>query len=198
MRQRTDQTQQQVRETSILYELLRYANTHECSEELLRGGADTTLRVFASWGVKACALLFLDEHETLTTMADASSSNEPLTFSSDERLLAVASMTEGRIKEKRSAPPPDSQDAEHNIHYYATMKPVTIVRFIPFQTERDTFGLLCLRMEHPVPWFADVPGMEKDRARPESRVAFFWTYLEQVTSLIERAFLRSGDVLRSE
>lgn len=198
MRQRTDQAQQQVRETRILYELLRFANTHERSEELLRMIAYTTVRVFASWGVRACALLFLDEHETLTTMADASSSNEPLTFSSDERMLVTAAMIEGRIKEKRSAPPPDSQDAEHNIHYYTTMKPVTILRFIPLQTERDTFGVLCLRMEHPVPWFADVSHMEKGRARSESRAAFFWTYLEQVTSLIERAFLRSGAVLRSE
>jgi hypothetical protein len=198
MRKRTDQAQQQVRETSILYELLRYANTHERSEELLRVVAYTTVRVFASWGVRACALLFLDEHETLTTMADASSSNEPLTFSFDERMVAIATMTEGRIKEKRSAPPPDIRDAEHNIHYYASLGPVTILRFIPLQTERDTFGVLCLRMEHPVPWFADVSRMEKDRARPESRAAFFWTYLEQVTSLIERAFLRSDAVLRNE
>ena len=198
MRQRTDQAQQQVRETSILYELLRYANTHERSEELLRVVAYTTVRVFASWGVRACALLFLDEHETLTTMADASSSNEPLTFSTDERMLASTTMIEGRIKEKRSAPPPDSQDAEHNIHYYATMKPVIIVRFIPLQTESHTFGVLCLRLEHPVPWFVDVSRMEHERARPESRAAFFWTYLEQVTSLIERAFLRSGAVLRNE
>jgi hypothetical protein len=29
-------------------------------------------------------------------------------------------------------------------------------------------------------------------ARPGSRVAFFWTYLEQVTSLIDRALLRSS------
>ena len=98
MRQRTDQAQQQVSETSILYELLRYANTHERSEELLRVVAYTTVRVFASWGVRACALLFLDEHETVTTMADASSSNEPLTFSSDERMLASTTMIEGRIK----------------------------------------------------------------------------------------------------
>ena len=151
----------------------RYANTHERSEELLRVVAYTTVRVFASWGVRACALLFLDEHEMLTTLADTSSSNEPFTFSTDERMLASATMTEGRIKEKRSAPPPDSQDTEHNIHYYATIKPVTIVRFIPLQTESHTFGVLCLRIEHPVPWFADVPGMEKDRARPESRAAFF-------------------------
>jgi hypothetical protein len=198
MRQRTAQAQRQERETRILYELLRYANTHEQLEELLSVVAYTTVRVFASWGVRACALLFLDEHETLTTMADASSSNEPLTLSSDELMLAFATMTEGRIREKRSAPPPDIRDAEHNIHYYATMKPVTIMRFIPLQTELDTFGVLCLRLEHPVSWFADMSRMEKDRARPESHAAFFWVYLEQVTSLIERAFLRSGAVLRNE
>jgi hypothetical protein len=159
--------------------------------------AYTTVRVFTSWGVRACALLFLDEHETLTSLADTSSSNEPFTLSSDELILATATMTEGRIKEKRSTSPPDSQDAEHNINYYATIKPVTILRFIPLQTERDTFGVLCLRIEHPVPWFADVSRMEKD-ARPESRAAFFGTYLEQVTSLIERAFLRSAALPGSE
>jgi two-component system sensor histidine kinase KdpD len=198
MRQRTAQARRQERETRILYELLRYANTHEQLEELLNMVAYTTVRVFASWGVRACALLFLDEHETLTTMADASSSNEPLTLSSDELMLAFATMTEGRIREKRSAPPPDIRDAEHNIHYYATIKPVTIMRFIPLQTELDTFGVLCLRLEHPVPWFADMSRMEKDRARPESHAAFFWVYLEQVTSLIERAYLRSGAMLRNE
>jgi hypothetical protein len=143
-------------------------------------------------------LLFLDEHETLTTLADTSSSNELFTLSADELMLATATMREGRIKEKRSAPPPDIQDTEHNIHYYSTIRPVTFLRFIPLQTESHTFGVLCLRLEHPVPWFADVSRMEKERARPESRTAFFWTYLEQVTSLIERAFLRSGAVLRSE
>jgi K+-sensing histidine kinase KdpD len=198
MRKRTDQAQRQVREIRILYELLRFSNTHERLEELLRVVAYTTVRVFTSWGVRACALLFLDEHETLSTLADTSSSNEPFTLSSDELILATATMTEGRIKEKRSAPPPDIRDAEHNINYYATIRPVTILRFIPLQTELDTFGVLCLRIEHPVPWFADVSRMEKDRVRPESRAAFFWTYLEQVTSLIERAFLRSAALLRKE
>jgi two-component system sensor histidine kinase KdpD len=198
MRKRTDQAQRQVREIRILYELLRFSNTHERLEELLSVVAYTTVRVFTSWGVKACALMFLDEHETLTTLADTSSSNEPFTLSSDELMLATATMTEGRIKEKRTVPPPDIQDAEHNINYYATIKPVTILRFIPLQTELDTLGVLCLRIQHPAPWFADVSRIEKDRARPESRAAFFWTYLEQVTSLIERAFLRSGAVLRNE
>jgi two-component system sensor histidine kinase KdpD len=198
MRERTDQAQRQVRETRILYELLRFANTHERLEELLSVVAYTTVRVFSSWGVRACALLFLDEHETLTTMADTSSSNEPFTLSADELILATATMTEGRIKEKRSAPPPDIQDSEHHINYYATIRPVTILRFVPLQAELHTFGVLCLRIQHPVPWFADVSRMEKDRARPGSRAAFFWTYLEQVTSLIERAFLRSAALQGSE
>src|SRR6266566_2022510 len=95
MRNRTDQAQQQVRETRILYELLRFSNTHERLEELLSVVAYTTVRAFSSWGVRACALLFLDEHETLTTMADTSSSTEPFTLSPDEFILATTTMTEG-------------------------------------------------------------------------------------------------------
>jgi two-component system sensor histidine kinase KdpD len=200
MRKRTDQAQQQVREARILYELLRFANTHERLDDLLSVVAYSTVRVFAPWGVSACALLFLNERGTLTTLADASSSNEPFTLSSDELALVTATMTQGRIQEKRSAPPPDKQDSEHKINYYATVGPVTILRYIPLQTDQQVFGVLCLRIQHPVPWFADVARMEKDKdpARPGSRAAFFWTYLEQVTSLIERALLRSTDLTRNE
>ena len=60
MRKRTDQAQRQVRETRILYELLQFSNTHERLEELLSVVAYTTVRVFTPWGVRACALLFLD------------------------------------------------------------------------------------------------------------------------------------------
>ncbi|HYX50916.1 MAG TPA: DUF4118 domain-containing protein [Ktedonobacteraceae bacterium] len=48
MRQRTAQAQRQERETRILYELLRYANTHERLEELLNVIAFATVRVFES------------------------------------------------------------------------------------------------------------------------------------------------------
>lgn len=192
MRQRTAQAQRQERETRILYELLRFANTHEHLEELLSVVAFSTVRVFAPWGVYACALLLPDAHGTLTKPADASPSHEPFTLSSDELALATATMTQGRIQEKRSAPLPDRQDSEHNITYYATIGPVTILRLIPFQTNQQVFGVLCLRIQHPAPWFASVARMEEERARPWSRAAFFWTYLEQVTSLIERARLRAA------
>ena len=59
MRKRTDQARRQVREIRILYELLRFSNTHERLEELLSVVAYTTVRVFTSWGVKECALLLL-------------------------------------------------------------------------------------------------------------------------------------------
>lgn len=198
MRQRTAQAQRQERETRILYELLRYANTHERLDELLSVVAFSTVRVFAPWGVSACALLLPDEQGTLTLLADILPSHEPFTLSPDELALVTTTMTQNSIQEKRSAPPPDEQDSEHHINYYATIGPVTILRLIPLQTDQQVFGVLCLRIQHPVPWFADVARMEKDRARPASRVAFFWTYLEQVTSLIERALLRSAVLPRSE
>ena len=192
MRQRTAQAQRQERETRILYELLRFANTHEPLEEQLSVVAVATLHVFAPWGACACALLLPDAQETLTILANASPSDEPFTLSSEELALATATMTQGRIQEKRYAPAPDEQDPERKITYYASIGPVTILRLIPLQTDQQVLGVLCLRIQHPVPWFASVVRLEEERTRPGSRATFFWTYLEEVTSLIERALLRSA------
>lgn len=160
--------------------------------------AFSTLRVFAPWGVSACAILLPDERGTLTMLADTLPSHEPFTLSSDELALVTTTMTQGRIQEKRSAPPPEIRDSEHHVDYYATIGPVTILRLTPLQTDQHVFGVLCLRIQHPVSWFADVARMEQERSRPSSRVAFFWTFLEQVTSLIERALLRSTALSRND
>ena len=153
--------------------------------------AFSTVRVFEAWGAGACAILLPNEQGTLTMLAYSLPLHEPFTLSTDELALVATTMTLGRIQEKRSAPPPDIRDFEHHVNYYAAIGPVTILRLIPLQTDQQVFGVLCLRIQHPVSWFADVAHMEKDRPRPGSRVAFFRTYLEQVTSLIERALLRS-------
>jgi hypothetical protein len=192
MRQRTAQARRQEREARILYELLRYANTHEQLEDLLNVVAYATVRVFEPWGVSACAILLPDARGTLTMLADTLPSHEQFTLSSDELALVTTTMTQGRIQEKRSAPPADMRDSEHHIHYYASIGPVTILRLIPLKTDQRVFGVICLRIQHPASWFVDVERMEKDRLQPGSRVAFFWTYLEQVTSLIERAILRTA------
>ena len=194
MRQRTEQARRQERETRILYELLRYANTHEQLEELLNVVAFATMRVFEPWGVSACAIYLPDEHGTLSMMADTLLSQEPFAISPQELELVTTTMEQGRIQEKRSAPPPDIRDSEHNVQYYASIGPVTILRFIPLQTDQRVFGVMCLRIQHPVSWFTDVTHMEEERPRQGSRITFFWTYLEQVTSLIERALLRSTAV----
>ena len=191
MRERTTRARRQERETRILYELLRYANTHESLEELLSMVVYSTVRVFEPWGVSACAILLPDEQGNLTMLADSLPSYETFNLSTDELALVTTTMTQGRIQEKRSAPSPDMLDVEHRVQYYATIGPVTILRLVPLQTDQHVFGVLCLRIQLPVSWFADVAQMEHDRSRPDSRVAFFWTYLEQVTSLIERALLRS-------
>ena len=125
-------------------------------------------------------------------LADTLPSHKPFTLSSDELALVTTTMTHGQIQEKRSAPPPDMRDSEHNVHYYATLGPVTVLRIIPLLTDQHVFGVMCLRIQHPVSWFADVAHLKKDQPRLGSHVGFFWTYLEQVTSLIERAILRSA------
>lgn len=149
MRQRSEQARRQERETRILYELLRFANTHEQLEELLHVIAYATVRVFEPWGVSACAILLPDEQGTFTMLADTMPSQEPFTLSSDELALVSTTVAQGHIREKRSAPPPDMQDSEHHVRYYATLGPVTILRLIPLQTDQHVFGVMCLRIQHP-------------------------------------------------
>jgi K+-sensing histidine kinase KdpD len=103
MRQRTAQARRQERESKILYELLRYANTHEQLEELLGMVAFSTVRVFGPWGVSTCAILLPDEQGTMTMQADRLPAHEPFILSSDELALVTTTMAQGRIQEKRSA-----------------------------------------------------------------------------------------------
>jgi two-component system sensor histidine kinase KdpD len=186
------------REARILYELLRFANTHELLDELLNMIVFSTVHIFASWGVRAGAVLLPDTQGNLQILADSLHSDERFALSDDELALATSTMTDGRVQEKRYAPPPDEHDSEHKIMHYNTIGLVSILRFIPLQKEQHVSGVLCLSIQRPVPWFANVARMEEDRARPTSRGAFFWIYREQVSTLIERALLRSAVHIRHE
>jgi hypothetical protein len=57
----------------ILYELLRYANTHESLEELLSVVAFSTLRVFEPWGVSAWRKIGLAQSLALDSSGHTSS-----------------------------------------------------------------------------------------------------------------------------
>ena len=57
LRERTALARRRERESKILYELIRLANSQELFEEQLGIVVESIVRVFAAWGVRDCALL---------------------------------------------------------------------------------------------------------------------------------------------
>jgi hypothetical protein len=123
-------------------------------------------------------------------MIDPSSGNAGFALSDEEHMLALKALSQGNILEQRYAPRPDKQDPLNRITRYTGMGPVDIVRMFPLKADGEVFGVLCLRVTNPVPWFASATQMQEKGMRSDARTAFFWTFLEQATSILERARLR--------
>ena len=189
MRQRTAVARLREREARILYELIRLTNSHERFEDRLEIIVLSFLRVFASWGIYSCALLLPDAHGSLTQLLDVSPDPSGFLLTDEERLLALKAMLQGIVIEQRYAPRPAEQDMLNRIALYTRIGSVDILRLLPLKTDDRVYAVLCLRVTNPVSWFANAKRMQEEH--PDARVAFFWTFLEQATSLLERAQLRS-------
>lgn len=198
LRERTALARRRERESKILYELIRLANSQELFEEQLGIVVESIVRVFAAWGVRDCALLLPGPDETLTLPAQATIGSREIVLSQEEQAMAVSALTQGRMMEKRTTPPPDYRDSVSHISQYSNIGPVTTLRFIPLKTADQVLGVLALHIQHPVPWFTTIERMQQEQARSNSRIDFFWTFLEQATSILERARLRSAVASRNE
>lgn len=191
LRQRTAQAQRRERESRILYELIRITNSHERFEDQIQSFGEAIVRVFTSWGVRTCMVLLVDEHGTLTQPVEASLLREGITLSPEDETMARAALKMGRMMEKRLAPQPDYHDEANRVSYFSTVGPITILRFIPLTSRDIVLGVLCLRIQKPVSWFESVDRIQQEQAHSNSRIDFFWTFLEQGASILERARLRS-------
>jgi two-component system sensor histidine kinase KdpD len=192
LRERTALARRRERETKILYELIRLANSSERFEEQLGIVVESIVRVFAAWGVVDCALLLPGPDATLTLAAQATVDSHEMILSQQEQAMAVSTLTQGRMMEQRTAPSPDARDSASHISQYSTIGPVTTLRFIPLKSADQVLGVLALHIHHPVPWFSTIERMQQEQARSNSRIEFFWTFLEQATSILERAHLRES------
>ncbi|GCF06906.1 DUF4118 domain-containing protein [Dictyobacter arantiisoli] len=190
LRQSTALARVREREARILYELIRLTNSHEARNDQLEIIALAFTRVFAAWGVRHCAILLPDEQGALKQLVTTALANE-FTLDYEERLLAVTAMVQGKMLEKRFAATPDELDSGSHMRLYKKVRPITILRFLPLKADEQTFGVLCLHITDPAPWFDSTERMEADLTHSISRLSFFWTFVEQVSSLLERAHLRS-------
>jgi K+-sensing histidine kinase KdpD len=188
-RQSVEQARLREREARILYEAGRVINITGRLDEQLDSIALALVRVFSPWGVRECALLLPDEHGTLSIQADAPIRIERFTLSPEEMEAAQEVMVQGKIKEmSQASSAAQSASAGRN----------SMLRLIPLKADEEVLGLLCLRIEHGVSWFASKERMQEELEQPTDQAIFFWTFLDEAIRVIEQARLRARTIANNE
>jgi GAF domain len=140
------------------------------------------VRVFSPWGVHECALLLPEQDGTLSIRADAPIRVESFTLTPEEMVVAKQVFAEGKIREVRT----DSHSA--------STESKSVLRLVPLKAENEVLGLLCLRIEHGVSWFANSQRMQEELEQPTDQAIFFLTFLDQVVRVIELARLHARPI----
>ena len=188
-RQSVEQARLREREARILYEAGRVIISTDRLDEQLDSIVLALVRVFSPWGVRECALLLPDGNGTLSIQADAPIRIEPFTLSPDEMVAAREVMAQGKMREMSqvsSAPQPASSGQN------------PLLRLIPLKAGNGVLGVLCLRIEDGVSWFASKQRMQEELEQPTDQATFFWTFLDQVILVVERARLRARTISDNE
>ncbi|HEY6285382.1 MAG TPA: hypothetical protein VIX20_06950, partial [Ktedonobacteraceae bacterium] len=188
-RQSAEQARLREREARILYEAGRVINMTDRLDEQLDSIALAFVRVFSPWGVRECALLLPDKDGTLTIRADAPIRVENFTLSPEEMVVAREVFVLGKIKEISETSPATQP---------VSARSASTLRLIPLKAENEVLGLLCLRIEHGISWFASKERMQEELEQPTDQAIFFWTFLDQAIRVIEQARLRARTIPNNE
>jgi two-component system sensor histidine kinase KdpD len=197
LRERAEQASRRERETRILYDLVRVTNREAEPERQLHTIAQAIADVFSSWGVRDCAILQPDATGNLQVQASAYQPAEQITLSSDEKSIASMVMAHGRsmgLYEDDSRASSTFARVAQRIIVHSTAAGRAVhgsLRLIPLKVGQQVVGVLRLRIwddERRVPRDEGLED-EYDHA-PNARTTFFWTFLDQAASLVERARLQ--------
>jgi len=195
LRERAEQASRRERETRILYDLVRTTNHEVEPERQLQVIAQAVVDVLSPWGIHDCALLQPDGTGTLHVQASAYQPAEQITFSSDERAITNWVMTHGRtmgLYDDAALPPSTSIRFVQRVIVRSTAAGRAVrrsLRLIPLKTGQKVIGVLRLRVLDNPGRFPYEGRLEEEQARPNAPLSFFWTFLDQVTALVERARL---------
>jgi two-component system, OmpR family, sensor histidine kinase KdpD len=195
MRLRAEQASRQARETRILYELVRATNSEEDLEQQLIIVAHAIVDVFSSWGVRDCAILLPDTRGKMILQASALPADEQVKLSADEEATASWVMTQDQAVELHDvslAPRLSTSSAPRAIvRSTAANHPMRrYLRMIPLKIGQKVVGVVRLLIEDDPRLFTRERSLGIDRDRSNPATTFFWTFLDQAASVIERARLR--------
>jgi two-component system sensor histidine kinase KdpD len=195
LRQRAEQARLGEHETRILYELIRATTSEESLQEQLSIIAQSVVDVFSSWGVRDCEILLPDTKGKLIAFGSAKRPLDQVMLTADEESTALWVMTQAQTVELH-----DVALASKNTTDYApraivrsTAQKNTVrryIRMIPLEMGKKVHGVLCLFMEDNPRLLALEKNLGVKRERSNSQSAFFWTFVDQATSMIDRARLR--------
>ncbi len=182
MRRNAEQARLREQEAHILYELMRVANDADTLDEQLDIVVLSIERVFSQWGLKACALLLPDKEQQLVVRADAPINVEPFRLSEHVRLQAEQVMRSGQMIDESLA---------------INGKTSSRLLLLPLSEHNQVLGVLCLYLEGRL-YPASINSTQvTDNSEAGYRSAFFWAFLDQATSLVERALLRERAISSS-
>jgi two-component system, OmpR family, sensor histidine kinase KdpD len=196
LRQRAEQAHRREQETRILYELVRATNSEEGLGRQLSIIARAVVDIFSSWGVRDCQILLPDAKGKLFVQGSAMHPLDQVMLSSDEVATASWVLTQAQTVELHDVAlaPQKSVDNAPRAIVRSTANKEQIRRYIrmmPLKTGQKVVGVLCLFMEDNPRLFALERSLGAEPERPNTQSAFFWTFVDQATSAIERARLRS-------
>jgi two-component system, OmpR family, sensor histidine kinase KdpD len=195
LRERAEQASRREGETRILYDLVRETNREAKPERQLETIAKEVVEVLSSWGVYDCAILQPDSAGTLSVKASAYQPIEDITFSSDEKAISAWVMAHGRTMglydDAELAPSTSARFVQRVIvHSTAVGRAVgRSLRLIPLKLGERVVGVLRLRvLEDPRRLWREE--RLEEHAHGDAPISFFWTFMDQVTALVERARLQ--------
>lgn len=200
LRERAEQSRRREHETHILYDLLRLTNREREPKRQLHSVARAVVDVFSAWGVQDCAILQADPAGTLRVQASAYQAVEEVILSFDEQTTAAWVMEHGRsmglYEDTPLASSIPASAAQHALIHRSTKERVIrpSLRLIPLKVGQKVVGVLRLRVLDQPRHLPYEEGQPEEHEQTDARTAFFWTFLVEVTTLVERARLQKENL----
>jgi len=196
LRERAEQASRRERETHILYDLVRLTNREGVPERQLHTIAQAVVDVLSSRGVHDCAILQPDAAGTLQVQSSAYQPVEQITLSSDEKAIAAWVMKHGRtmgLYDDDVLAPSTASRFLQRVLVQSTSTGRAVrrsLRLIPLKVGQKVVGVLRLRVLDDPRRLMDEERLEEEHTHSRVPTSFFWTFLDQVTALIELARLQ--------
>ena len=180
LRLRAEEASRREQETRALYQLMRITNSAEEPAGQLQAISQTIVSILSSWGVQSCAILQPDASGVMQVQASASLQTVPPSGSTG-KLSPSTTTARGRLSRlfKRAT---NERSDQHSRH------------LLPLKLGNRNIGMLRLDVLGDPRALLREEQLEAAHANPDEPSPFFWTFLDQVATLLERAYLQQENL----